>query len=235
MFNVEQIDYKGYTINIEHDIHAEDPRAWGGEYGQMWCFHRRYNLGDYNDNPYDHRDFENWPEMTEQIERDHNVIFMSPLYLYDHGGITISMGSFVGRAQHARWDSGQVGFVVVTRDRVLKNQPSWKRITKERKEKLKEWVRGEVNLYDKYLRGECYGYISEDPSGEQIDSCWGFYGYGEWEENGLFEHAKSTIDWHINEQRKKYQDKLKTLIRNRVPLEKRELIIHKPKILSYVQ
>lgn len=34
-----------------------------------------------------------------------------PLFLYDHSGISMSTGSFLGRAPHARWDSGQVGFI----------------------------------------------------------------------------------------------------------------------------
>jgi len=35
-----------------------------------------------------------------------------PLNLYDHGGITMSVSSFLGRAQHAEWDSGQVGWIL---------------------------------------------------------------------------------------------------------------------------
>ena len=36
-------------------------------------------------------------------------------------------------------------------------------------------LEGEVECYDLYLRGECYGYrLFKD--GEEEDSCWGFLG-----------------------------------------------------------
>lgn len=50
-----------------------------------------------------------------------NEVLIKPLFLYDHSVQSISTGSFVGRAQHADWDSGQVGFVYMTKDEALKN------------------------------------------------------------------------------------------------------------------
>lgn len=53
-----------------------------------------------------------------QLAQDHVAI--RPLYLYDHSGITMSTGSFVGRAQHADWDSGQVGFIYMDKETAMK-------------------------------------------------------------------------------------------------------------------
>lgn len=53
-----------------------------------------------------------------QLASDHVAIL--PLYLYDHGGITMSTGSFVGRAPHADWDSGQVGFIYLDKETAMK-------------------------------------------------------------------------------------------------------------------
>lgn len=35
---------------------------------------------------------------------------------------------------------------------------------------------GEVQVYDYYICGDVYGFVIEK-DGEQIDSCWGFYGH----------------------------------------------------------
>jgi len=42
---VEQIEYRGFNINIHQDDMAEDPRDWDN-IGRMLCKHRNYNLGD---------------------------------------------------------------------------------------------------------------------------------------------------------------------------------------------
>jgi hypothetical protein len=39
-------------------------------------------------------------------------------------------------------------------------------------------LRGEVETFDQFLRGEVYGYVTEqlvDGEWEQRDSCWGIY------------------------------------------------------------
>lgn len=103
-------------------------------------------------------------------ERDDLVIL--PLYLYDHTIQSISTGSFVGRAQHAEWDSGQVGYIYADRDMI---QKEYGKCTPETIETVEHALNGEVESYDQYLRGECYGFrLYED--GEEIDSCWGFLG-----------------------------------------------------------
>ena len=45
---------------------------------------------------------------------------MLPLYLYDHSGLAMSTESFSGRAPHAEWDSGQVGWIYVSKEDALK-------------------------------------------------------------------------------------------------------------------
>jgi len=49
-----------------------------------------------------------------------NNVAILPLYLYDHSGISISSGSFIGRAPHAEWDSGQVGFSYLDKDTAMR-------------------------------------------------------------------------------------------------------------------
>lgn len=98
------------------------------------------------------------------------VAVMLPLYLYDHSGITISTAPF-----SCPWDSGQVGFIYVTLEDVRKEY-SCKNVTAKIRAKVEAQLRQEVETYDEYLTGQVYGYVVEDAEGEEIDSCWGFYG-----------------------------------------------------------
>lgn len=107
----------------------------------------------------------------QKISNDNLVIL--PLYLYDHSGLSMSCADFGDP-----WDSGQVGIIWTTIDRV--------KAARLGKQTKKEWIRlaeqdmrAEVKMYNMYLQGEAYGYIeerkSEDGQWEECDSCWGFY------------------------------------------------------------
>lgn len=99
---------------------------------------------------------------------------MLPLYLYDHSGLAMSTESFVGKAVHAEWDSGQVGWIYVSKEDALKEFDS-DHMTGAIRKKAEDLMRSEVTVYDAYLRGECYGYELYK-NGELSDSCWGFIG-----------------------------------------------------------
>ena len=107
-----------------------------------------------------------------------NVV-MLPLYLYDHSGITMSTGSF-----GCPWDSGQVGFIYMTREKAEENWPSLKDDPDALRLKAEERLEAEVEVYDQYLTGEVYGYVIEDDDGEEVESCWGFYGEEDAQQEG---------------------------------------------------
>lgn len=99
-----------------------------------------------------------------------NIIL--PLNLYDHSGLSMSANSFIGRAQHAEWDSGQVGWIYATADRI---RAEFGNCSAESVEKAKALLKAEVETYDYYLSGQCYGFRLYE-NGEETDSCWGFLG-----------------------------------------------------------
>ena len=99
---------------------------------------------------------------------------MLPLYLYDHSGLAMSTESFSGRAPHAEWDSGQVGWIYVSKEDALKEFDADK-MTGAIRQKADALMRSEVAAYDSYLHGECYGFELYK-NGELSDSCWGFMG-----------------------------------------------------------
>lgn len=185
----ETKEYKGYTIRIEIDESPGNPRTGWDNLGTMVAFHRNYyNLGD-KDHGY------NKEELLELVAR--KDVFALPLFLYDHSGITMNTTGF-----SCQWDSGQVGFIYMTRKQALAeladrlsngNLKCWQYITAKRKKRIFDYLRTEVQTYDDYLTGNVFGYIVENSDGEEIDSCWGFYGYDH-EKSGLMEYAKNAID-----------------------------------------
>ena len=104
------------------------------------------------------------------LASEKNIIL--PLNLYDHGGISMSVSSFLGRAQHAEWDSGQVGWIFATPQEIQKEYGT---LAKESYEKAEDLLRSEVETYDYYLTGQCYGFRLYE-NGEETDNCWGFLG-----------------------------------------------------------
>ena len=105
-----------------------------------------------------------------EIAGQKNIIL--PLNLYDHSGLHMSVSSFVGRAQHAEWDSGQVGWTFVDADDIRREYGN---CSAESMEKAKSLLLSEVEAYNYYLSGQCYGFRLYE-NGEEKDSCWGFLG-----------------------------------------------------------
>lgn len=159
---IETIERGGYTAEIYYDEWPESPREWDNV-GHMICFHRKYNLGDEHD--YRSKNYSGWEDMFDALLEEYgegSVIL--PLYLYDHGGITMKVGAF-----RDPWDSGQVGYIVASEEAI-------KREWDGDEKKAEEGLRCEVETYDQYLRGEVFGYAITNASGEEVDSCWGFFG-----------------------------------------------------------
>lgn len=170
------------TVKIIRDCDPESPREWDN-LGTMVCAHRRYNLGDedglakalrviykhLSDKQLDDMGFDadHVPDVEKALEKTGQAIVL-PLYLYDHSGITMSTSPF-----SCRWDSGQVGFIYVTKEDV-RNEYDWKRLTQERIQKIETYLKGEVEVYDQYLTGDVWGFVSQE--GDEEDSCWGFFG-----------------------------------------------------------
>ncbi len=210
--------YRGYTIQIVDDEDPMNPRTEWDNLAVMCCWHRRYHLGDMevvakrlrpvSDNysePIDllyelaglHRedcqDEEGndytYEELQRSIEAQGHII--SPLYLYDHSGITISMGGF-----SCPWDSGQVGWVYMTHDTIQENWDG-------DKEKAWKCMKGEVETYDQFLTGDVWGYEVLDSEGDTIHSCSGYY--GEEGAKDALQEARHLIDYECKSAQEKYE------------------------------
>jgi len=159
-------------VTIHRDDTHECPRKDYDNLGTMACWHNRYNLGDVQPK----EDADEW--LAENAPKGSVVL---PLFLYDHSGITMSTGSFGDP-----WDSGQVGVIVCSPEKI-RAEYSVKRITAKVRAKVEAILRQEVATYDDYLTGNVWGFVIEAPASpcdkctctpepEHVDSCWGFYG-----------------------------------------------------------
>lgn len=161
-------------------------------------------------------------EVVEKALAQH--VLRLPLYLYDHSGLSISTSRFT-----CPWDSGQVGWIYVTHER-LKAEFCVSRIAKRHKEEARTILDAEVKTYDDYLRGNVWsvelfcapegwfgGEIWRTADGESrrkmtidlgksVDSCSGFFGTG-LEETGILDNFPPEYE---NALRKAWEERFDT-------------------------
>lgn len=107
------------------------------------------------------------PDDVAELLEDELV--MLPVSIYDHSGVSIWLGS-----PTCMWDSGQVGFMYLTKKDALRElgnctEENWK-------ERAMECMEAEMKVYNCYISGDVYGFVIEDEDENEIDSCWGYYG-----------------------------------------------------------
>ena len=213
-----------YRYELIQDTDPMNPRKEYSNLGTMVCWHRRYVLGDeqpsespeewirnmsgLDDDQLDDDQLDDeialWDLADELLaEKCQNLFdryYLSlPLYLYDHSGVTMSCAAF-----SCPLDSGQVGLIYVSKER-LRQEYSVRAITQAIREKALAVLRAEVEEYDRFLTGDCWGYeiyeMDDDPDmasagykddGYCVDSCWGFLGY-EYAE----EAAQEAMDYYV--------------------------------------
>lgn len=146
-----------YQIVIFYDEYPLDPRDFHDNLGTMICFHKKYQLGDNAD--YESTNYDSWQGLHDDITTSEDVHTILPVYMYDHSGITISVYPF-----NDPWDSGQIGYIYCTKKQAKTHSDY----------SVRQILIDEVSTYDKYLRGEVFGWeVRKD--GEVLDSCSGYY------------------------------------------------------------
>ncbi len=102
--------------------------------------------------------------------------------------------------------------------------PAWADKVGAPRESHARQLESAVKLYGAWAWGDVYGYVIEGPDGETLDSCWGYYG-SDHDESGLAEAAESAADYIYSAARKRKGERLKELIRNRVPVALRPALL----------
>lgn len=202
MYSMEK-DGKKVVLKVVHYDYPESPRDWDN-LGTMVCWHRRYNLGDthqYEDTLHMLTQLANYTPAApmggvEHWEKERiralfeRYYIILPVYMYDHSGVSLSTSGYGDR-----WDSGQVGWIYVSKEDVRKKY-NVKRITKKIRLLVESVLKAEVEVYSQYVSGDVYGYTLYVDD-EEIDSCWGFYGYNP-QENGIADNLPNEYKEVLN-------------------------------------
>lgn len=156
-----------YRIDVVYDESPINPRE-DDNLGTMVCFNSRYNLGDKHN--YTKSNYNSWEELEADIIKTEKVGVILPLMIYDHSGITMYIGT-----SGDRWDSSRVGFIFISKKKMCEEY-GYKRVSKKLIERVTKYLHSEVETYDSYIKGECYGYrITDTEKDELVESCWGYY------------------------------------------------------------
>lgn len=101
-------------------------------------------------------------------------IVVEPLYKFEHSGVIYATTPF-----SCPWDSGQIGYIFSTVNDFKSVGLEWNA------EKAKEYIKGELDLYNNYISGECFGFKVEEQSTcgsctsvheEELVAVWGYVG-----------------------------------------------------------
>lgn len=152
------------TVELIQDEYAENPRR-DMDYSSVFAMaHRRHSFGDKNAPT----NMDDIAATIKTVSRNGGVVL--PVYMYDHSGITIRTTPF-----ECPWDSGQIGYIWMTREAILENFMV-KRVTERLRAKACALLASEIDTLDQYLTGDVWGAVVKDENGETLDSCFGFYG-----------------------------------------------------------
>jgi hypothetical protein len=126
--------------------------------------------------------------LADYFREEHGSSVVLPLFLLDHSGLALTWGRtnildevvddrtatrssnrFIGDEQG--WDTSFIGFAFDSAESRERTGCDWDA------ERIQESIEIELSEFDKYLRGDCYGYTLEYEGEELEDSCWGFIGF----------------------------------------------------------
>ena len=180
---LDQITYKGYTIEIDPDPYPEDPRNWDN-LGTI-ITRRFWNECEW----VDPNDRDAVMDRIATVEKQGGIVL--PIYCYSHGIDRFRTRDFydAGLPQgHARFDSGLAGFIYAELEKI-RERFGVKRVTKAIREQATENLKGEVETIDAYSCGAVYGFTLKNPDGDEIDSCWGYY-----DKADMIAECQATVD-----------------------------------------
>jgi hypothetical protein len=156
-----------FTLKIVSDDSCENPYTNYDCLTDLVTWHRRMDFSTKE------RSFDA-PEDVVEAFKAGDIVYYSPLYAYEHDGITVRLGDRGGYPFTDIWDSGLLGMVFVTK---AKAQREWPKLAHRTLWLACERVaRSEVANFDDYLTGNCYGFTIENGKEELIESYWGFLG-----------------------------------------------------------
>ena len=196
-------EYRGYTINIYYDEDAQSPREWNN-LGTIYSNSRSYDPDNHSI-----EEILNDEHTGMSQEFKENYIWLK-IRGYQHSGLTISVSG--GYPYNDPWDSGLFGVIAVSKEKAIKEFGK-KICTKKVREKALNCLRGEVETLDMYYTGDVYGFVIKDENGDEVDSCWGYFG-SEYIDKDVIPECKSTIDSMLERREKVHNERIETVKAN---------------------
>jgi hypothetical protein len=174
---VERFVHNGRTVSIYYDNSPSSPRE-NDNLCHMVCWQRNYNLGDEQV-----REALTAREVVRNVKSDgEKILAMLPLHFSDGGsnGGSMRTGDSLDDYRASGWayvtDKRAQIMGCVNGDKVRETARVALGQTVCDKAWFEKAIRDEVDEYDKYLQGQCYGYEVEGREGDDLDSCWGYIG-----------------------------------------------------------
>ena len=187
----------GDILRVYPEEQPESPRKWDN-LGKLYGWHRSIASPDPlpfhgADVSYVLRDYipeEHWDDITEdRMSFDEAVQIVNAtgealclfVYAYVHSGVVLSNNESRSGQFRDPWDSGVFGIQFVAKADIIKNLGDVHGLGRPTEDDWKKHARhvldGELQTFNTWLSGNVHGYIITDAvTGEQRDSCWGFYG-----------------------------------------------------------
>lgn len=188
---INVFEYQNHKINVYQDVDAESPDSWSDEVQFLIYDHRQFFV---QRKEFDTREVFESLQTGKRLYKGYHVY---PVYAYIHSGVSLSLSNNTYPFSD-KWDVSFAGFVLIRRatgsytlDQAFKQ------------------AKGLIETWNQYLSGQIYGYAVEDLSGEETESCWGYY--GEPETSGLLDDAKAVVDSMVKEEALRQVEVMKEL------------------------
>jgi len=159
MNDIERFEHNGNIIRIVYDESPENPKEWDNLGEIVYKENGKYTLG------YESATQEELDEIANDPDN-----FWLPVYAYIHSGTALNTTGF-----SCPWDSGKCGLIWCPKSKLEVSEEESRKIFIQ-----------EVETFSKYLNGETYGFIIEDKKGNVVESCFGFYGLEDCEEEAKY-------------------------------------------------
>ena len=145
-----------FQLEVCKDENPENPRDWDN-LGTMVCIHKRYDIPC--EITIDFSLFDCWEAIQAYLEEEHDACIVLPIYMIDHGFACIATTPFSNP-----FDSGQIGFIFVSKKTLDKEYPDLFNL--EASTKAKACMVSEVETYNDYLINNIWQYEIR-----QFDKC----------------------------------------------------------------